>query len=198
MKVIIAASMLACIIVSGCAGYRAVDSTKAVAIGDGITVQPQVAWATAYGPGIAGTIWTIDGLGLNDLRMLTGVVSGQPLVEISGIKNADLVHYDVSMLPDDVSELTVSTLGKLGYEQSHSAALRPAPFGSTQGFRFDLTATKDGLDLKGLALAAQRHGKLDLILFIAPKEYYFDRYSPVVERLFSSIQTEAQLVSGSR
>jgi hypothetical protein len=57
------------------------------------------------------------------------------------------------------------------------------------GFRFDLNFTNaDGLQFKGVALFAERRGKLDLMLFIAPGEYYFDHYAPVVDRVFTSLQ----------
>jgi hypothetical protein len=49
----------------------------------------------------------------------------------------------------------------------------------------------DGLQVKGMVLAAQRGGRLDLIMFTAPAEYYFDRYSPTVEQVFSSVKTAA-------
>ena len=63
-----------CLLLAACAGFKAVDADKPVNVGDDITIQPQVAWANAFGPGISGTVWTIDGLGLNELRFLTGIV----------------------------------------------------------------------------------------------------------------------------
>ena len=75
------------------------------------------------------------------------------------------------------------------YQQLKTDGLRPVPFGTATGFRFDLTfTTKDGLLMKGLALFAQRRKKLDAILFFAPSEYYFDRYAPTVERIFTSVK----------
>src|SRR5436190_17081455 len=42
-------------------------------------------------------------------------------------------------------------------QQLRTAGLHPVPFGSVTGFRFDLTfTTKDGLQMKGIALFAQR------------------------------------------
>ena len=179
--------LLSAAALAGCASYKAVDAGKAVPIGDGVFIQPQIQWANAAGPTIDGTVWTVDGLGLNELRFMTGVAPGKPLLDITGVKNADLVHYQSNMLPDDVSELTISTLQKMGYSQAHSANLKPAPFGSAQGFGFDVSASRDGLDMKGMALGAQRGGKLDLIVFIAPVEYYFGRYQPTVEKIFASV-----------
>ena len=187
-----ASAFLLALTLAGCASYKAVDAGKPVPVGDGVFIQPQVQWANAVGPGIDGTVWTIDGLGLNELRFMTGVTSGQPLLEITGVKNADLLHYQSSMLPDDVSELTISTLQKMGYSQAHSLNLKPAPFGPAQGFSFDLSASREGLDMKGMALGAQRGGKLDLILFIAPVEYYLSRYQPTVAKIFSSVTLQGK------
>ncbi len=45
--------------------------------------------------------------------------------------------------------------------------------------------------MKAMVLAAQRGETLDLIMFSAPAEYYFDRYAPTVEQIFSSVRAAA-------
>jgi hypothetical protein len=175
---------------AGCAAnYTAIDAAKPVTIGDNVSVIPQIAWAQAPRPGVSGTVWTADGVALDALMFFPGVAPGQPLIQISGVDQKDLHVYRTDMVPDDVMELLTSNFGKLGYQQIRTSNLRPAPFGQTQGFRFDITfSTQEGLAMKGMAIAAQRGGKLDLIIFMAPGEYYFGRYSDTVERIFSSIQ----------
>jgi hypothetical protein len=97
--------------------------------------------------------------------------------------------YRAAMLPDDVMEAMSSTLGKLGFLQVQTTGLKPAPFGSEQGFRFDISMTSaSGLQYKGTAMFAQVPGKLEAVFFIAPEEYYFDRYVGSVDKVFSSIQ----------
>jgi hypothetical protein len=176
----------------GCQSFNAVEAMKSAKVGDDITVYPQVAWANAIGPlngGLSGTVWTIDGFGLNELRFLTGVASGAPLLRIPGVEQKDMVLYNTTMLPDDVMEMIASTLGKAGNQQLRTSALRPVPFGTVTGFRFDLAfTTKDGLQMKGITLFAQRRKKLDVLLFVAPSEYYYDQYAPTVEKIFSSVQ----------
>jgi hypothetical protein len=51
--------------------------------------------------------------------------------------------------------------------------------------------------MKGVALGALREGQLDLIVFVAPAEYYFDRYAPVVEKIFTSVRTPAPAAATS-
>ncbi len=192
MKRSLIVSLALCALLAACQSFKPIDATQAADIGDNITVEPQVAWANAVGPlngGMSGTVWTIDGFGLNELRFLTGVAAGAPLLRIDGVDRKDMVVYNATMLPDDVMEMTASTLGKASFQQLRTTGLRPVPFGTATGFRFDLTyTTKDGLQMKGMALFAQRRNKLDLLLFVAPSEYYYDRYVPTVERVFASVR----------
>ena len=99
-----------------------------------------------------------------------------------------MVLYNTTMLPDDVMEMIAGTLGKAGSAIAHLGA-PPVPFGTVTGFRFDLAfTTEDGLQMKGIALFAQRRKKLDVILFVAPSEYYYDEYAPTVEKIFASVR----------
>ena len=168
--------------------------TRAGGQGDRDTVSfwtIDTAWARAVGLGDRDTVsvWTIDGLGLDQLLFFSGVAPGAPLLRIPGVAQKDMVLYNTTMLPDDVMDMIAGTLGKSGDQQVRTSALRPVPFGTLTGFRFDLAfTTEDGLQMKGMAFFAQRRKKLDVILFVAPSEYYFDEYAPTVEKIFSSVQ----------
>jgi hypothetical protein len=189
MKNILCAALVA-VVLTGCVGYKAVEAMKAVKVGDDITVDPQIQWANAVNiPGVSGIVWTVDGFGLDELRFYTGIADKAPLMAIPGIARKDMGVYNTTMLPDDVMELISSTLGKAGNQQLHTENLRPTPFGRLTGFRFDLAfTTMDGLQMKGEALFAQRRKKLDVLLYVAPAEFYYDRYADTVERIFSSVK----------
>jgi hypothetical protein len=177
-----------CLTLAACAGFQSIDPGKPVDVGDEVSVDSQVQWAKFTGTN-SGTLWTIDGFGLDELRFFNGIKSGDPLMQIPGVNRKDMVTYNMTMLPNDVMDLVTSTLGKAGYQQVRSTGLRPAPFGTAAGFRFDLSfATKEGLQMKGAALIAQRRGKLDVVLYLAPAEFYYERYAPTVDRIFSSIR----------
>ena len=181
-----------CLALCGCVSFKAVEGGMSVNVGNDISVDPQVAWANPSGAGISATVWTIDGFGLNELRFLTGIKPGDPLVQVSGVARAEIGVYATSMLPNDVMDLLTSTLGRAGFQQIRAERLRPAPFGAVTGFRFELDyLNKNGLQLKGMVLAAQRGSRLDLIMFTAPAEYYFDRYAPTVEQIFASVRAPA-------
>ncbi len=176
---------------SGCATYSLVPANKAVDVGNGVKVTSEISWAKEESPSISGTVWTADGGELDALIFVTGVSEGKPLIKFDGARLKELRVYKADMIPDDVMELLTSNFGHIGYDQIKTANLKPAPFGATQGFRFDLDfLTKEGLAMKGEALAAQRGKTLDLILYMAPGEYYYDHYAPTVEKVFSSVDAK--------
>jgi hypothetical protein len=192
MKIARIAALAAVLGLAACASYSAIDANKPVGVGDGVLVQPQIAWGQAPFPGFTGTLWTQDGASLDALMFFTGIEPGKPLIDASNVPREEVRVYRAGMLPDDVMELLCANLSKLGYLQVKGATLRPSPFGSVTGFRFDLTfSTGDGLNMKGEALAVQRGGKLDMILFLAPTEYYYDHFGPTVEKVFGSVQVAA-------
>ncbi len=181
--------LAALLLLYGCAtpAYTDIHPSEAVAVGDGVTVTPQIEWGKATITGFSGTLWTVDGAGLDALLFFIGV-PGHPLIETKDTK-AESHVYEANMLPEDVAELTAANFGKLGYEQVKTSRLRPAPFGTAKGFRFEMAyTTAAGLEMKAMALACQRNGRLDLIVFTAPKEYYFAHYAPKVEQIFGSVQ----------
>ncbi|MEI9993995.1 MAG: hypothetical protein WDM91_05345 [Rhizomicrobium sp.] len=190
MKIARAAALAAVLGLAGCASYSAIDGGKPVLVGNNVTVTPQINWGKAPFPGFTGTLWTEDGISLDSLMFFTGIEPGKPLIDVAGVPKNEVKVYQASMVPDDVMELLSANFGKLGYQQIRTSNLRPAAFGAAPGFRFDLTfSSADGLDMKGMAIFAQRGGKLDMILFIAPVEYYYDHYGPTVEKIFGSVQT---------
>jgi len=188
-----------CTILSACAGYKAVQGDKAVSIGNGVSIVPQVTWSQGVSLTGSGAYWTIDGIGLNELRFYTAIAPGRPLMTIPGVQFRDMGKYEDTMLADDVMNLFASTLDKAGHAQIRTVALRPAPFGAVTGFRFDFSyVTTDGLQMKGMVLAAQRGGRLDYISFTAPAEYYFDHYTQTVDQIFASVQATAPAQARAR
>lgn len=208
MKIRILLLTVFCGMLAACQSVQQMGRNQTAYVGDGITVDPQIVWTNAAGLGEHDTVvdfqmiwaravdlgdtvsaWTIDGLGLDELLFFTGVAEGAPLLRLPGVAQKDMALYNATMLPDDVMDMIASTLGKNGVQQLRTSALQPVPFGTVTGFRFDLAfTTEDGLQMKGMALFAQRRKKLDAILFLAPSEYYFGQYAPTVEKIFSSVR----------
>lgn len=178
------------LMLSGCAGVDLVAAGKPADLGDGVSVVPTIAWARIHAVSGPSSL-TIDGIGLDEMRCYTGIEPGKPIIDVSGMSNKEIGVYSTSMLPHDVMELLAADMEKGGSEDVRTSGLAPAKFGSTEGFRFDLSyLTKDGLEMKGEALAAQRDGKLDVLLFVAPSEYYYALRQHDADQLFASIQTK--------
>ncbi len=174
------------LLIAGC-GATLID-TKPTPVGDRLVISPQVEWTNLQTNQSHVTLWTIDGAGLDSLFFFTDIEDGDPLMPVQGTDKVDLRPYRSSMLPDDICELVAYTLTKNGAQEIKTSNLKPVPFGNQQGFRFDLSyVTGTGLRMKGTALATQPGGKLDVILFAAPEEYYFDHYVPTVDKVYSTV-----------
>lgn len=181
-------AMASALAASGCAGVDLVAAGRPFDLGDGVSVVPTTAWARVHAPA-SGSLLTIDGVGLGEVHYYTGVAPGKPVYSIAGVSDSELGVFKQDMLPNDTMELLVANLSKAGNQNVRTSNLRPTKFGTANGFRFDLSfVTKEGLNMKGEALLAQRGGKLDVLLFMAPDEYYFARRQPDVEQLFATIQ----------
>ena len=189
MKFLIRLPVLAVILLTaGCAQVSLVEAGKPADVGNGVTVMPQTQWNQIKTDHI---LWTTDGPSINQINFYTGVKSGKPLVTIVGVKDKDLGAFDAKMLPNDIEDLVVATMGKQGYQNVRPGNLTPCPFGGITGFCFDLEfSTSDGLQMKGMTMARKRLDMLDVFLFEAPSEYYFGALSPTVSKLFASAQTK--------
>lgn len=182
------------LVLSACQGFQAVKPDAPVTISSRLSVSPQVMWAKPTGSGISDAVWTIDGFGLNELHFLLGKKPGDRLFNVRGDAAKDFPSVKKGMLANDAMELVVNSLTRLGNNQVRSSNLAPATFGQPNaGFRFDLTyVNADGLEMRGVALGAQRNDTVDVLLFIAPNEHYFGRLKETVDRLFQSVQPLAQ------
>ena len=180
--------ILAALLLSGCAGVDLVKAGQPADLGDGISVVPTTAWARVHSP-LMDPVLTIDGMGLNEVHYYTGIKPGSPIFSVSGISDKEVGLYTSGMLPNDIMDLLVGNLSKNGDQDVRASNLAPARFGAANGFRFDVAyVTKEGLDMQGEALIAQRGGKLDVLLFVAPQEYYYGHRKPDVDQLFTTLQ----------
>ncbi|HKU64220.1 MAG TPA: hypothetical protein VJQ06_04120 [Rhizomicrobium sp.] len=172
---------------ASCAQVTLVEAGKPVVVGNGLTVMPQRQWNQIKTDHI---LWTADGPGVNQVNFYTGIKTGKPLFEIVGVKDQAIGAFDAKMLPNDIQDLVVASMGKQGYQNVRPGNLTPCPFGKLTGFCFDLTfATPDGLEMKGMTMARKQLDTLDLFLFQAPGEYYYGELAPTVGKVFASAQT---------
>jgi len=182
------AALTLVLLTAGCAQATLVSADKPVTVGNGVTVMPQRQWNQFSADHI---VWTADGPNVNSIHFLTGVKAGKPLIHIFGVADKELPVFDAKMLPNDIQDLVVSTIGKQGYQNVRPGNLTPCPFGGGTGFCFDLDfVTRDGLQMKGMTMARKQADTLDLFLFEAPSEYFYGDLSPVVSKVFASAQAK--------
>lgn len=182
------AALAICLLLLGCS-MQGMDPDSEVPVGDGIHVTPQPGFAQIHLATIR--YWTRNGTGLDELGFYTGIKPGEPLFPVPGKAKKDLPVFLARMTPNDVEDLAAAALMAKGLQNVHTASLHPCPFGAATGFCFDLRLANDeGLEMRGKAIARLRPGVLDLVVFIAPADFYFDEVAPSVDRIFQSIRTE--------
>jgi hypothetical protein len=154
-------------------------------IGDAYYISTSRSWTHFETP--AGEFWTVHGATLGRLRTWAEVKDGEPLVEVD---DRTMPTYKAGSTAVDVSELVADTVEALAAGADvEVTGLRPANFGSREGFRFEIYLVDNGLPIRGMALGSIETGALNLLLFTAPSEYYFDLYKPEVESILTSVTT---------
>jgi hypothetical protein len=129
---------------------------------------------------------TIDGPLLNNFYLTEGLGVGRSVVRTTR-KSRPMPVVKTDMSETEMAEFVVDTVAAFGYEGVASQDLRPAKFGNVDAVRFDLTAkTDEGLEIKGTSQVAMVGGKLHLMLFLAPGEYYYSNLLGEVDRVFGS------------
>ena len=123
-------------------------------------------------------MWTRDGLLLDRLILIPGVANGGTLFE-SASEALVYPEYKSGMLPNEIVELTQSSLAKLTGNEAvvETSGLRPHRLGEQRAIMFDMTVTtSEGPRLQGRALAFINNDELYLITYIATAIFYFDKH----------------------
>jgi len=123
--------------------------------------------------------WTQDGLLLDRLIIIPAVPDGESIFRVRS-KNDALPVFEANMLPNEIEELTESSVTKLFGEGEvivETRNLRPHKFGANAGFLFDLqVAVSDGPDYGGITGAFVANDKLYLLVYFGAQPYYFDKH----------------------
>ena len=166
------------------AGPMAVDAAYDVQLGHTwAELPPQMAGQNE------GKLLTVDGQQLNQQQMFGSIEDGEALLITA--KKAEITPptYRSDMSEMEVIEFVTDTLAKSGMQNISVEGMRPAPFGSLDGIRFDIKGSSNvGLNLSGTVAFAKEGGKLHLITFLAPSQHYFGRHKAEVESIMRSIK----------
>lgn len=180
-------TILSVIIATGCASIGiTMKSPGRHEIGSSYSISTSRSWSHISGPP---ETWTIDGPALGMLRIWAALEDGDTLF-VHGEQS--FRQFRSSFSPVEVAELVADTIETLASGADvETTGFEPMAFGANDGFRFNIRYVQDGLPYKGMAAGAIRGDKLDLLLYTAPAEYYFDLYAPEVENIISSVKTSA-------
>lgn len=129
---------------------------------------------------------SIDGPLLNRLYLTDGLVPGDYLINPAAKERpTPVIRQDMSAT--ERLEFVTDSVAALEYQRVQLARPRAAKFGEAPAVRFDLNAqTKEGLEMRGTGVIAQKDGKIYVLLYLAPAEHYFQVTLPEVETVMAS------------
>lgn len=176
---------------ASCAGMTKVGPGD-VTIREQVSAKLDSAWNRLEMPNAAGPkteIWTTDGLTLDTLVFYVGIKDGEPLAELQQRTTKQQPLFRAGMQPHEIVELVETTATEDG-SSFKLDKLSPAAFGGGSGFRFDFSQVRkaDEVEVKGIGYGTIRDGKLYLMLFRAPKIYYFNKNLGRVETVAKSVR----------
>lgn len=172
---------------AGCGGNRLQKAGNA-AVFD-LQLETGLDWARVRAP--RQEQWTIDGAPLNQLTILSRIKPREHVFLRAKERSwrPDGPWFREGMRPDEVRDIVQDGLRGAGWANVESSQLRPVSWGSAPGLRFDLTLDNpNGLAYRGLVTAAEREGRLTLLVWIAPAEHYYGRDADAVGRMFDSLR----------
>lgn len=178
---------LALVLVAGCGGNRLQKAGDA-AVFD-LQLETRLDWARSRAP--RQEQWTIDGAPLNQLMILSRIKPREHVFLRAKERSwrPDGPWFRAGMRPDEVRDIVLDGLRGAGWANVEGRDLRPVRWGGTPGLRFDLDLDNpNGLVYRGMVTAAERDGRLTLLVWIAPAEHYYGRDAEAVGRMFDSLR----------
>lgn len=129
---------------------------------------------------------SIDGPFLNRLYLAGALRPGEFIVKPAR-PETPTPTFRADMSDTEIVEFVTDSVAALGYQRPETANLRPATLAAAPGVRFELTTqSTEGLNYSGTALVSRAGDRLNVLLYLAPSEHYYDAYLPEVEQVFAS------------
>ncbi|MEP6343740.1 MAG: hypothetical protein ABJ275_10530 [Maricaulaceae bacterium] len=134
-----------------------------------------------------GTVLTKDGMSLNRLHILT-VAEDKTMVDKLD-KSSEYPIFTAGMSKIQQIDFVKSSLLRTGIDEINTANVTPAQVSGLSGVTFDMDGKySSGLNMKGRVTMAESSAGLNVIAFIAPKEYYYDRDIGEVNNIIETLQ----------
>ena len=193
MKLRTAIILLFVIFTGGCVAAFVAVAPGTIAVGN-LNVTASTIWNAAPAILLPNTrkgaqVWTHDGLLLDRIMIIPAVPDGETIFK-SRDKTAALPTFKSDMLPNELEELTESSLLKLfgeGNSVVNTSGLRPHRFGENRGVLFDFEASlTDSPDYRGMAGAFIANDLLYIMIYVAAEPYYYGKH---VDEARSIIET---------
>ncbi len=135
-------------------------------------------------------LWTQDGPILEAIEFWKPLADGDSLPLNYTPSNADKAPaYRADMTPEEVVEMIRGSFALTALTPTKVDHLRPADFGTKQGYRVDLAlSSASGDDFLSEVLFASDGKKLYALYFNGRATHYFEARKPVFDQIVSSIQ----------
>ena len=148
-------------------------------------------WARIKGP--RQELWTIDGTSLNSLAIYSGIKPNEHVFLLGREKksNPNGPWYRTGLRADELRDVIVDGLKGQGWVNVAASNFRPHDFAGKPGIRFDLSLTNpDGLIYRGSVAAIENGGKLNMLFWKAPAEYYAPRDVSSVSSMLDGVRIQ--------
>lgn len=192
LRIFVAAVLLAAVPAApAVAGWKLARDAKAVAVAKGrLVVTPPQSWNSwSSRPIKKSEVWTLDGVALNELYFVSGLIPGETLYRDVAKKERPLPKMSAGMQLTDIPDFVESSM-RVALKTSvfRVTNVEPTRFAGHEGVRFTYEyAVQDSpLVRKGIAAGTVAANQLYLINFTAPGVFYFDRDRPKVEAIMAS------------
>ncbi|MEZ5957621.1 MAG: hypothetical protein R3C27_10485 [Hyphomonadaceae bacterium] len=130
-------------------------------------------------------VLTLHGVQLNQLY-LAGIAPGGSLMRVVD-RDTPRPTYRTDMTELELVEFVIDSLATMNFQDPESANLRPQTLAGAPGVRFEINTRIDtGLNFSGTALVARAGENLNLLMFLAPSEYYYGAFAQEVDAMFAS------------
>jgi hypothetical protein len=120
---------------------------------------------------------TIDGILLNRLYISHGLTESEPLFvgQNGDTKTHIAPRPNSNMSLSEQMDYVTRSLGEINFQKIQYKSPKPVTISGQKGIRFELAMrNNEGLDINGLAQAVSKDGKNYYIVYLAPKEYYYN------------------------
>lgn len=136
------------------------------------------------------TLLTKDGPALNAVYLFHDLKEGDSLLRERQKENP-VPKFDLELSDLELAEFLMDSLSKgSGYTGMATSNVRPDTFNGEDAIRFDISGKTDaGLNIEGSAIMGVINDTLNIVLYLAPSEYYADKDRRDVDAIFDSVSS---------